>query len=226
MGASRHQLAAHTVSYGETFGGRVSALVDLKYLEASVLAGQRFFFGASPDVTTLQAALATETQNLGFELARFRANARGGFGRLSLGLIPFYPGGTSYWKMGFATGLLRSNEIPWNFQLAVSVFLSFNRELDYMVLNADTYRSFTLGGPHLLQIGGFFTWGQMIRGPSLGEHILFSLGPELSYRNSLGKLSVTVPIRIWLDRAVVDGKNGYLSDFATPAFSVGWRSVF
>ncbi len=221
---TRHQFGAVGLTYGDAIAAKGYALVDLKLFEVGVAGASRFFGQLGPEGIALASTLAPEYRNVALEIARYRVNPNGIHGRLSLAVLPFFPNGVSYWKFGLSTGLLPTADVPYEFRLNLAFLLSFNKSNDFSVVTAETWRNFYLGGQRVLQVGGFFTWGQAVRvadATVVHEYILFSLGPSLVFKSSLGRISAGVPIRVWIDKT---GSGSFLSDFATPAFTLGWQT--
>jgi hypothetical protein len=222
----RHQVGVAGVNYGDAVSTKVWALADLKFFEVQVMGGNRFFGQTSADGTALASALAPEYRNVGIEIGRYRINPHGVHGRISVAVMPFYPDGVSYWKFGLSTGMLATPDVPYEFRLSLAFLLSFNHSNDFGVVTAETWRNWYLGGKRVLQIGGFFTFGQAVRvadATVVHEYMLLSLGPSVVFKSSLGRLSAGIPLRVWVDKT---GSGSFLSDFATPALSVGWQTFF
>ncbi len=217
---ARHHVSAQLVSYPDALSLRFSGLIDLDFVEVLGSFSQRLFLSSGPTGLALQNGLAGEVKNFTFEVARFRANAQGAYGRLGIGLVPFLPQSTTYGKFTLSTGRLPSAEVPWELRLAGTLFLSFNKSNDFTIVSAEVLRHFTLGTQSTIRLGGFATWGQAIRTTVRGENTLLSLGPNIAYKSILGLITFALPLRIWLD---INPSGGFLSDFSTPAFSLGWQ---
>jgi hypothetical protein len=221
--ASRHQLGLGTVSYGEAFSFSAMALADFGAFEIAATGTQRSFGTSTPDALDLKNTLLSEVQSVGGEIARYRVNPKGLYGRLGLGVMTFLPSALSYWKIAISTGVLSSASLPWEFRLSLNIWLSFNRVNDYLLLGAETFRTFQLGGRNALDVGGFFTYSQLSKAQTAGERLLLALGPTIAHRSRLGRFSVSVPMRVWLD----SGASGaFISDFSTPALNAHWQLVF
>lgn len=219
-GKRRHQLSFHTVSYPDAFSVKIAATVDLSLFEIVTSVSQRLFLSTTTAGASLREGLASEHRNLGVEIARFRSNPRGAYGRLAIGALPFLPNAPTYWKFSLSTGRLATAEIPWELRLGGTLFLSNNKTNDFSIVTGSVARHFDLGGKRELRVGGFATWGQAIKTTVQGESTLLSLGPSLAFDSSGGLLSFSVPVRVWLD---INPNGGFLSDFSTPAFSFGWQ---
>ncbi len=222
-GVSRHQMGFGTVTYPNALSVGAAAAADFGVVEVAASASERLFFDSTPEGAQLRAGLDGERRNVGFEIARYRVNSRGVYGRLSLGVTYFLPVPLSYWKIALSTGVLLSPESPWEFKLSLNLWFSFNRSNDFLLLSTETFRAFNLDKTLRLDVGGFFTFSQALRATTSVENVLLSLGPLVGLKTSFGKLTVSVPLRIWLDR---DTAGGFLSDVAPPALRAEWQTVF
>ncbi len=189
-------------------------------------ASQRIFLGTSPDDVALKAALATQQTSFGAELARFYASPQGVYGRLGIGLFSFVPGGTPYWRISLTLGILPKPELPWDVRLYLTVFASFDRRNDSSLLALESNRFHALTSTTRLIVGGFFTWGQVMRAAVTGEEMLLQFGPAIGIDGGFGRVTLKFPMRIWIDRVPLGTSTGYLSDFDTPAFHASWRYAF
>jgi hypothetical protein len=211
------------VSYPEAFSARFGATLDLGAVEVTAHFSQRVFLSATSSGTDLRDALSNEHRNWGMELARYRANPQGGYGRLALGVLPFSPHDTLYWKISLSTGLLPSPEVPWELRLNSAIFISNNRRYDFAIISGEVGRHFVLNAGQKIQVGGSCTWGQVLRSVVPGENTLLSLSPVVALHSQSGKWALSMPVRIWLD---YNPAGGFLSDFATPAFTFSWQRFF
>ncbi|MBY0371478.1 hypothetical protein K2X33_12375 [bacterium] len=222
----RHQIGLGTYNYADAFATQVQAVADLRVVELRVRAAQRDFLGVGASGVEMQTGLSGEFRNLGAEIARYHATPGGIYGRLGLGLLPFYPQGTIYWQFSLSTGVLPTATVPWDFRAAVSLFLSFDRSHDYLIGSLNSSRVFAVGNGHLV-VGGFLSWNQAVRPELLGENIMLSLGPRVGFRMpAWGQWTLSMPLRVWIDHALVDTQVGFLTDFSTPAFSADWTVFF
>lgn len=209
--------------YPDAASTRAVALVDLDFIDVSVIASQRLFFSSTPEGVSLKAGLANEMRAVGAEIGRYRVSASGLHGRISAAILSFSPNAPSSWKLTLATGALPSAELPWDIRLAFSLFLSFDHSNDFSVLRAETSRHFAVGSGNL-EVGGFLSWGQALRSaPTEGESQQIALGPVVGYDTRMGRFSLSIPLRIWIDRALVGSTLGYLSDFGNPSIAAGWQ---
>lgn len=223
MGASRHQIGFGTVTYPSALSVGGVAAADLGLVEVVASASERLFLDNTPEGAQLRAGLEGEKRHIGFEIARYRVNSRGVYGRLSLGVALFSPVPLSYWKIALSTGVLLSPTSPWEFKLALNLWFSFNRSNDFLILSSETFRGFELNKALRLDIGGFFTFSQALRASSSVESVLLSVGPLVGLQTGIGRLIVSAPLRIWLDR---NAGGGFLSDVAPPAVRAEWQTVF
>lgn len=222
-GKGRHQVALDTVLYPDAASVRAAALVDLDFIDVGVIASQRLFFGSTPEGIALKSVLSNEARAIGAEIGRYRVNSSGLHGRISAAILSFSPSAPSFWKLTLATGALPTAQLAWDIRLSFSLFLSFDHRNDFTMLRAETSRHYAVGAG-FLDVGGFLSWGQAMRPvPSEGESMQISLGPTFAYTTKLGKLSLSVPLRVWLDRALVGTALGYLSDFGNPSIALGWQ---
>jgi hypothetical protein len=222
-GLTRHQVGLGTVTYSDALSIGGTATVDLGPFEISASGSERLFFETNPEGVQLRAALEGERRSVGAEIARYRVNGRGIYGRLSLGVTVFQPVSLAFWKIALSTGVLPSPTSPWEFKLCLNIWFSFNRSKNYLLLSSETFRTFGLSKALLLDVGGFFTFAQALQTRSAGENILLSVGPLAGLQTSIGRLSVSVPLRIWLDK---DAAGSFLTDVAPPAVRAEWQTVF
>lgn len=218
----RHQASVGALNYSDALASQAELVADLRAVELRVRAGQRFFFQNSVAGTEMASELAAEARHLAVEIARYRANPQGVYGRIGLGLIPFFPQGTTYWQISLSSGVLPSVAVPWDLSISLNAFLSFNRTHDYIVAELGASRRFAVGSG-ALAAGGFIRWNQSLRPATLGENIMVSLGPKLwAQLGRWGILSAQMPLRVWIDHALVDGQVGFLTDFSSPAAGLEW----
>ncbi len=222
-GKSRHQLGLDAMLYPDAASTRAKALVDLDFIDIGFVASQRLFFSSTSEGVALKSGLAGESRAVGMEIGRYRVNSSGLHGRISAAILSFSPNAPSFWKLTLATGALPSAQLPWDFRLAFSFFLSFDHRNDFTVLRAETARHYVLGSG-FLDVGGFLSWGQALRSaPTEGESMQISLGPTATYTSAIGKLSLSIPLRVWIDRALVGATLAYRSDFGNPSIALGWQ---
>jgi len=218
----RHQVGLATASYADALTSQLAAVADLRLVELRVRVGQRMFLQLGPAGVTLGQNLAGDSRHFGLEIARYRANPSGLYGRIAFGVVPFQPQGTAFWQMGFSSGVLPTAAMPWDLRLSVNVFLSFDRSVDYLIGSIQTSRRY-LAGTAELSVGGFVGWNQSVRATTVGEHIMLSLGPKVAIKGpGWGQFSLGMPLRIWIDHALTAGQFGFLTDFSTPALSAEW----
>jgi hypothetical protein len=195
----------------------------LEFIDVGLIASQRLFFASTPEGVVLKSGLSSEARAIGAEIGRYRVNASGLHGRISAAVLSFSPNAPSYWKLALATGALPSAQLPWDIRFFFTLFLSFDHRNDFSILRAETSRHYSVG-TGFLDVGGFLSWGQAMRGaPNEGESVQISLGPTIAYTSKLGKLSLSVPLRVGIDRALVGATLGYLSDFNSPSIALGWQ---
>ncbi len=223
----RTQLGVSALTYSEAMSTKAWAVLDLKLVEISVAGGTRVFYPVSSEGQGLATALGAEAKHAMVEIARYRVSPNGVYGRLGASYLSFLPGGAPLWRFSLSTGVRPSPEIPYELRLSAAALLSFSQgKQDYFVFTGEASRVFQLGGKWLLQLGGLFTWGHLLRAVNDSverEFILFSLGPQAGLKTPIGKLAFGVPMRVWIDKTV---SGGYLSQFSTPSFSLSWQTLF
>lgn len=216
----RSQISLSAITLNDSVTTSLSGLAAVPYLELGFHGGQIYsgLLDTAEGVVN-RGALQREMTFFGVEVARYFVDSRNYYGRLSVKFVEFFPSKLLAWRPALHAGTNPSPLSPWNVEFSLAGFLYFNHLSDFMFATMSTGRTHYFGKDQNVRISGEVAFGQKSK-LLVGESLLFTVGMSAAYSSgSLGQITLSVPFRIWIDRAV---SSSYISDFDPPAANIKW----
>lgn len=243
--AARHGITGSLATYPGVLSFQASGVLDFGGFELHLQGGRRFL--PEPNAADVQ-GFRYDLSDVDFEIARYHALSKTAFGRLGIAGTKFFPSlragqrsmsdlqhkDSQQWiRISVATGLLPTEELPWDFRLNLGLFRRIDDDWMIVMARLEVLKRFLSGR---LRAGGYFSFTTASYGSNAGEivtsipsapvieHYGFTLSPSLEWAFPAGTLQVAMPLRLYVDQDVAQSlaKTGPVtnpSEFLAPALN-------
>jgi hypothetical protein len=223
-------------NYMDSLSFDVQGVADLNYLEVVLHASQRIFLDFTNGGPAVESNLFPQRESVYLEFARNYTTPNNYYGRLGLGVLEFFPQSQTWIKIAVATGILATETNPWSLNMHFNYFSSIQGNNRNIIIAVTSEKLLDPDSDSPLSLGGFISWGYRTRPLSEDiaatyEQILFSIGPALDWKSSVGTFQFKLPWRLWIDRQyeIINGASvpGNPTDLRfVPDFEVNWTWAF
>ncbi len=232
----RRLLAAFGLSnHRDAVSSSLSGTADFKLFELRLHASQRFFLQAGDaQAQFVENDLSQARSTVGAEIARYAISSRGVYGRFALGFLNFLPSSSKQrWiQLGLNTGILTQPDLPWSTHLHLGFHFPIHPGQSLLDISLRTSRMIADKPSWALEFGGMLHWSYRIfaqepKAVANYEHMLFSVGPVMRLRTSMGTGNLFMLWRLWIDKEITASNVFQPSELrAVPDLSFSWTLKF
>jgi len=217
--------------YSDSIAGLGSLNYDPGPFELHAYAGGRQFLGLSPEGRAERASLANERFFYGGELGRsFFGRQMGG---LRLGWLHFPDANLAYVTVAVEASTRIAADSPWRFRSLLNLWVGAlgtagpaRGEWIHLITELGKTLSDNFVGAHELGLNvtcSYRAADAPALGPGRHEMLMLALGPTLTWQGAIGRWSVGLPFRMFLDSQVAVGKPlTHPSVLGAPGLEVKW----